>query len=307
MRWQNAIFVLALAAVGAVMSLRADEAAPRKPLPAGKACQGTLYVNDKTYKLEHAVGYDVKLYGNDAFVLLLSDRAIPVDTIKSVLAAGNGSDDRLSLFQSHVKVNFDKEGKPLSCSTWAANSSFSASGSKELKGDFAIKEGRVRGSTSYGPVGEPGKKKGFDATFDAVLLPNPAAKAAPKIAEQGEPKSESATAPKPAKNAAVSVRDLPIPKDATDVEYKQLVGHIGFKSKSDVKTLSAALAKSFKQQGWKADDDDLVTPASAILNRKKGAAELTLFVKPDGAGSKVTIMSAGLAWGEEDTADVEDK
>jgi hypothetical protein len=42
----------------------------------------------------------------------------------------------------------------------------------------------------------------------------------------------------------------------------------------------------------------LITPASSILKRKRGDAELTIFVKPDSAGSEVKIFTEGLSWDE---------
>lgn len=269
------------------------------PLPPGKVCLGSLRLSDKAYKLEQAVAYQARLYDNDVLVVLLSDKPIPLDKLKAALVEGKGSDDRFSLFQPHVKVTFDQDGKPLYCSCWAANTSLSISGSEDLKGQRTLKDGRVRGSTSLVRSDKPGSKDGFDARFDVALLAVALPKAPPKSAPPGKPQAAGDDGPAAKAGSAVKVGDLPIPKDATDVEYKQLVGHIGFKSKSDVKTLSAALTKSFKQQGWQTPDEDLVTAASAILKRTKGPAELTLFVKPDGAGSKVTIMSEGLTWGDE--------
>jgi hypothetical protein len=40
----------------------------------------------------------------------------------------------------------------------------------------------------------------------------------------------------------------------------------------------------------------LVTRHSPIMWRKRGAASLTIFVKPDDGGSKVQIFTEGLAW-----------
>ena len=67
-----------------------------------------------------------------------------------------------------------------------------------------------------------------------------------------------------------------------------------------VKAVCAELAKNLKAQGWNKEDDDLITPASSILKRKHGEAELTIFVKPaDSGGSEVKIMSEGLSWDEQ--------
>ena len=55
---------------------------------------------------------------------------------------------------------------------------------------------------------------------------------------------------------------------------------------------------NFKAQGRTKEGSDLITPASAILKRKRGDAELTIFVKPDGGGSGVKMMTEGLGWDE---------
>ena len=83
------------------------------------------------------------------------------------------------------------------------------------------------------------------------------------------------------------MKDLALTKDATDVEYKALVEHVAFKSKSNVKSVCAELAANLKAQGWTNDGMDLVQPKSSILKRKRGKATLTIFVKPENGGSEV--------------------
>ena len=87
-------------------------------------------------------------------------------------------------------------------------------------------------------------------------------------------------------------------KDATDVEYNAVVEHVLFKSKANTKAVCAELTANLKAQGWTKEGSDLITPASSILKRKRGAAALTIFVKPDGAGSQVQIFTEGLSWDE---------
>src|SRR4029450_2316013 len=82
--------------------------------------------------------------------------------------------------------------------------------------------------------------------------------------------------PKPAKDQ-LNVKDLALTKDASDVEYKALVEHVEFKSKTNVKNVCTELAASLKAQGWTKEGSDLITPASSILKRKRGDAELTIF------------------------------
>jgi len=104
-------------------------------------------------------------------------------------------------------------------------------------------------------------------------------------------------APEPAQDK-LNVKDLALTKDASDVEYKELVEHILFKSKTNVKSVCAELAANLKAQGWTKDGSDLVTPASSILKRKRGDAALTIFVKPQNGGSEVKIFTEGLSWDE---------
>jgi hypothetical protein len=100
---------------------------------------------------------------------------------------------------------------------------------------------------------------------------------------------------------------LPLPKDATNVEYKKLVEHLGYKSPSPVSKVAEFLIEKLEADGWKSDDSDLITPNSVILKREKGAANLTIFVKNEASGSKITIMSEGLSWEEKKKADVDPK
>ena len=107
--------------------------------------------------------------------------------------------------------------------------------------------------------------------------------------------SDDESAGKPA-GRELNVKDLALTKDATDVEYKALVEHVAFKSKSNVKNVCAELAANLKAQGWTNDGMDLVQPQSSILKRKRGQATLTIFVKPESGGSEVKMFTEGLSW-----------
>ena len=91
---------------------------------------------------------------------------------------------------------------------------------------------------------------------------------------------------------------MALTKDASDVEYNQLVEQLNFKNKANVKSVCAELAANLKAQGWTKEGSDLITAPSSILKRKRGDAELTIFVKPENGGSKVQIMTEGLSWDE---------
>jgi hypothetical protein len=96
----------------------------------------------------------------------------------------------------------------------------------------------------------------------------------------------------------VNVKELPLPKDASDVAYTKLVQQLTFKTESDVEATAATFAEGLKKQGWEKSGADLIGEKSAILKRKRGKAELTIFVSPSGEGSKVTMMTKGLSWEE---------
>ena len=176
--------------------------------------------------------------------------------------------------------------------------------------DFEYADGQVKGELATdGPADVFGETWEVNVKFVAPLgeTPKEFQVAAPKPAEEDATEksagSEAMTglaeksAPKPAKDQ-LNAKDLALTKDASDVDYKALVEQLGFKSKANVKNACAELSANLKAQGWTKQGSDLVTPASAILKRKRGDAELTIFVKPEGDGSEVKMMTEGLAWDE---------
>ena len=97
--------------------------------------------------------------------------------------------------------------------------------------------------------------------------------------------------------ATLKVKELALPKDAAEIQYKKLVEHMSFRSPTAVAALAEEFSRTLGQQGWKADKSgDLVTPKSAILKRQRGKGQLTIFIKPADKGSQVTIMTEGLDW-----------
>ena len=65
-----------------------------------------------------------------------------------------------------------------------------------------------------------------------------------------------------------------------------------------MKAACTELTANLKAQGWTTEGSDMITPASSILRRKHGKASLTIFVKPEGGGSEVKMMTEGLDWSE---------
>jgi hypothetical protein len=178
--------------------------------------------------------------------------------------------------------------------------------------DFSYANGKVAGElTTHGEADTFGDTWEVNLKFVAPLgeIPKELQPSEPKQPE----KEKKAATPTPddddddavddddkpptgAKGAELSVKDLALTKDASNVEYKMLVEQLVFKSKSDVKSVCAELAANLKAQGWTVDGKDMVQPQSSILRRKRGPAKLTIFVKPESGGSAVKIMTEGLDW-----------
>jgi len=176
--------------------------------------------------------------------------------------------------------------------------------------EFEYADGQVKGElTTDGAADVFGETWEVNVKFVAPLgeIPKEFQPAAPKEAEQDttdkqvttEPTTELSekAPPKPAQDK-LNVKDLSLTKDAAGFDYKALVEQFSFKSKTNVKSVCAELATNLKAQGWTKQGSDLITPGSSILKRKRGDAELTIFVKPESGGSTVQVMTEGLSWDE---------
>ena len=184
---------------------------------------------------------------------------------------------------------------------------FSSIGNLETT-DFTYEDGKVEGElTTNGQVDTFGETWEVNLKFVAPLgeIPKEFQIAEPeKPAKEDKPaqpndtsaSTESGDKPAAKPAAELKARDLALTKDATGVEYQAMMEHVLFKSKADVKSACAELAANLKAQGWEKDGVDLVQPTSSILKRKRGAATLTIFVKPENGGSEVKMFTEGLSW-----------
>ena len=188
------------------------------------------------------------------------------------------------------------------------NQGFSSVGSIEAP-EFTYADGKVEGViTTNGQVETFGDKWEVNIKFVAPLgevpkefqvAKEPAKKKEKADSDDDEDAGPGATKDKPgAKPAgdALKARDLALPKDATEVEYKSVVEQLVFRSKSDVKKVCAELSAGLKAQGWTNDGSDMIQPQSSILKRKRGDAKLTIFVKAESGGTEVKMMTEGLSW-----------
>ena len=176
--------------------------------------------------------------------------------------------------------------------------------------NFSFTDGKVEGQlTTDGEQDTFGEKWDVDIKFVAPLGEIPAEfqpaeqKKTEKTADKSKKQTPTSASSTPADESTpptpadqINVRNLAVTKDASDFEYKTLVQHLSFKSKLPVKNACAQLATNLKAQGWTTDGHDMVNPTSSILKRKRGEAELTIFVKPEGEGSQVKMFTKGLSW-----------
>lgn len=219
-------------------------------------------------------------------------------------------------YGSALVISLHEDGGIFGCevSHSAMKGGFSSIGTIKTK-DFKLENGVLQGQlTTGGPAEVFGQTWETDLKFSAPLPGSPPQAAPPekkttKASSTDKDRSQGtrtaagdSSTPAAPSLPALTVKELPIPQDATDVEYKKLVEHIGFNSPTDYKAVATELVKKLNAQGWKIDGADRVAakpkipPKSYILDCKRGDATLTIFVKPADAGSHVTIMSKGLSW-----------
>ena len=287
--------------------LRAGESLPpsKKPGPAANvkpSVTGEFKGNGKEAKLAHVSAHWREPFSDKPSIVLVFTEKDHSKDKKPDFNAGFGK------FGSALVVSLHEDGDIFGCEVVHSalkHQNFSSTGNIKTN-DFEYTDGQVKGElTTDGPADVFGETWEVNVKFVAPLgeIPKEFQPAASKEAEQDTTDKQATTelsekaASKPAKDQ-LNVKDLALTKDAADVDYKALVEQLGFKSKASVKSVCTELSANLKAQGWTKDGIDLVTPASAILKRKRGDASLTIFVKPENGGSDVKMMTEGLAWEE---------
>src|SRR6266436_6902715 len=277
---------------------------PKKFGPAANvkpSVTGAFKGNGKDAKLAHVSAHWREPFSDKpSMVLVFTEKDHSKDK-KPDFNAGFGK------FGSALVVSLHEDGDIFGCEVAHSalkHQNFSSIG-KIQTNNFEYADGKVQGElTTGGPADVFGESWEVNVKFVAPLgeIPKEFQPAASKEPQDAADKpattnlSEKNTA-EPAEDE-LNVKDLALTKDASDIEYQELVEYVFFKSKANVKSVSAELAANLKVQGWTKDGSDLVTPASAILKRKRGDAELTIFVNPENGGSKVKMLTNGLDWDE---------
>ena len=280
----------------------------RGPKPAAKPAAavkplvtGTFKGNGKPAKLAFVSARAGEPFGDKPSIVLVFTEKDHSREARPDIKAAFGS------FGSALIISLHEDGKIFGCEVSHAahsNKTFSSIGTIHAE-DFELTDDGLSGRLTT-----DGEQKFFEQTWEVDLkfaapLVRPTAPA-PVAADKKKPASQPG--PVPGKKAAraepvaaINIHDFPFPKDAAQIEYKTIVEQMGFSSPSSgVQAMAAELTKQLAAQGWKSDDSDLVTPKSAILNRNRGQASLTIFVKPEGKGSRVSVMTEGLDWTEKE-------
>jgi len=295
--------------------LRAGESLPpsKKPGPAANVkptVTGIFKGNGKDAKLAYVSAHWREPFGDKpSMVLVFTEKDHSKDK-KPDFNAGFGK------FGSALIVSLHEEGDIFGCEVAHSalkHQNFSSIG-KINTNDFEYADGQVKGElTTDGPADVFGETWEVNLKFVAPLGETPkefqpaatneeekpaSTESGKKAANSDDEDDDNDHAAAKPKSGGLNVKDLALTKDASDIDYKALVEQLGFKSKANVKSACAELSANLKAQGWTKEGSDLVTPASAILKRKRGDAELTIFVKPEGGGSEVKMMTEGLAWDE---------
>lgn len=270
---------------------------------------GTFKGNGKEANLAYVSAHWVEPFsGKTGIMLLLTEK----DHSK---VKKPDFDAMFGKFGSALIISLNEDGDIYGCQvvhTAHKKQGFSSLGTMQTSG-FNYDAGKVEGElTTNGESETFGDTWEVNLKFVAPLgeIPKEFQVADSKTEETGtrstssaktEPADDDSEDQPATKSAApgLKAKELALTSDASEVEYKALVGQMSFKSKLPVKAACAELAKNLKAQGWTSEGSDLITPNSSILRRKRGDASLTIFVKPETGGSNVSIMSEGLSWDEE--------
>jgi hypothetical protein len=296
-----------------VALLRAGESLPptvkKKPGPAANvksSVTGVFKGNGKEAKIARVSAHWREPFNNQpGMVLVFTEKDHSKDKKPDFNAA-------FGRFGSALIISLHEDGDIFGCQvvhTAHQKQGFSSIGSIKTN-NFKFEDGKVEGElTTDGQVDTFGETWEVNLKFVTPLgeIPKEFQVADSKKPEEDATDEPATTKPTtelnekaatvPAKDE-LNVKDLALTKDASDIEYQELVEHVVFKSKANVKSVCTELAANLKAQGWTKEGSDLITAASSILKRKRGDAELTIFVKPESGGSEVKIFTDGLSWDE---------
>lgn len=153
--------LLSAALIGLVATGRADD---KKPEPKPEA-KGTLTLNGKTYKLEHALAYETTKFDVKFTTIYLSEKPLDASKLKASFKK-KGNDDDFHAFDAHLRLMFDDTGKLFQISMHAGGANIILQGDPNIRAEATIKDGVAKGTAKSV---KPDKDYEFEVAFDVKL------------------------------------------------------------------------------------------------------------------------------------------
>jgi len=261
-----------------VAPLKAGDSLPtsttKKPGPAANvkpSATGVFKDNGKEAKLAYMSAHWREPFGDKPNMDLVFTEKDHSKDKKPDLGAAFGR------FGSALIISVHDDGEIFGCQV--VHSAHQKQGFRSIgsihTNDFTFEDGKVEGElTTDGQVEAFGETWEVKIKFVAPLgeIPKQFQPAELKRPEKEEKRAGKRSSDKPTTDESedepagqpavpeLNVKDLALTKDATDVEYKAVVEHVLFKSRSNVKNVCAELAANLKAQGWTNDGRDMVQP-----------------------------------------------
>jgi hypothetical protein len=91
-------------------------------------------------------------------------------------------------------------------------------------------------------------------------------------------------------------KDLPLPKDATELEYDDFFESIEFKTPSNLKAIAEFLSKELGERKWTKEATEVDVETFVRLKFTHGKSSLEISIRAEDAGSEVAIRTKGMNW-----------
>ncbi len=261
-------------------------------LPDKPVVQGKFLGDGKDGKIQYLVVQTHEPFNDKAAIRLVFTEKNPTSSKKPDFDAG------FKKLGSALIISVFKDGGIFGCEvahTAHPKSPFSSIGRIETK-DFKVSDTHVSGRIATpGELDAFGQKWEVDLTFSAPL-PKGAFAAVSEPAPESKKASKEKDEEPVATGPKLPVAELPLPKGARDVEYKDVVEQIAFSADASVSSVANDFSAKLKQQGWKESPGSMISKSNAMLKRKRDGAELTIMIQPAGKGCTVKVFAQGLDW-----------
>lgn len=266
--------------------------APTFDPPVKPTVSGTFVGNGKNAKLGYVTAVYHEPFSDRESVTLVFTEKDPGKDTKPQIKASFGH------YGSALIISVNNTGGIFGCEVAHSaheKSPFAAIGSTNME-EFDMSKGNVKGHiTTNGEVDTFDQKWQIDLSFAAPLPAEYRVPRKQEISFRDEEEDEEEENEEEIV-ATISVMDVPLPKNAADVNYSKLVKQVKFNSASSVSAVTKELSAALRAKGWAGNNDRAMGVTNAILKGTKENASVTIMVKPAGTGSTGVIFSENLKW-----------